>query len=437
MAAQPFQEAPNNQTCQFCKGHRASHYCDCVKPPALFCLDCSVKQHSDKFPRTIHRIIPIAALNQSPEEYQRKSEWLAQATAELRKNLDRIDQFSVEFAEMMQGCIDYCVHYRTWGLQQLQTEKEELQNAIESAIEEVTACVDQCLEPMSPLGQVVWKFPDEQLQMFISAVSVPELQTLCQSWAQYHIYRATPAAKQDVSVFAAINRVYMELYDVNTKQTTLHSLSSDLGNGRSYITLHSPTVMCLGGQPASSEVSIFHLPSVQLISLSPLLTARNGAGVAKTHSFVYVFGGDDAGNCSCEKYALKEGQWMALGSMTHPRQDFTPCTFRAIIYLPCPKTTPVIESFSPDTEMFTELRVTLPTQMQGFESVAFVSRGELCVLGNRRLGRWVIDWEKEFRLSATSKDCSSSQPPLIVGSLVLICNGWNVEKFSLENYSFR
>ena len=80
--------------------------------------------------------------------------------------------------------------------------------------------------------------------------------------------------------------------------------------------------------------------------------------------------------------------------------------------------------------------------MNGFASVSFVANGELCVLTRRKqLGRWRIESEGEFRLFQTERECWSSQPPLIVNSLVLIANNslgrpGVVEKFSLESYAF-
>lgn len=65
--------------------------------------------------------------------------------------------------------------------------------------------------------------------------------------------------------------------------------------------------------------------------------------------------------------------------MKYDRYGFTPCIFRNLIYLPCPWTTPVIETFTPQTETFSELSVCLPVQMQGW-SVAFVVEEELCIL---------------------------------------------------------
>ena len=74
------------------------------------------------------------------------------------------------------------------------------------------------------------------------------------------------------------------------------------------------------------------------------------------------------------------------------------------------------------------------------ESASFVvADGELCVLTlNRQMGRWKIESEGGFHLSATEKSCWSSQPPLVMGSLVLISISYSgeVQQFSLDSYTF-
>lgn len=439
MAAQPFQGASSNRTCQFCSVNEASHYCDCMQPPALFCLDCGGR-HNAKFPRVIHPAIPIVALSQSPEEYRCRSEALANAAAELRKNVERAEQFSVKFGEMMQQVVDYCVNYRSWGLQLLQTETEELRTWSEYAIEEANTCLDQGLQPASPLGHAVWTLPPEQLQVFTCAMNAPDIQTLCQSWAQYqnHLHSFSQPLQQENSFYAAVTRNSVELYNVSTQESTQHTISVDFGNGGSYIALDKQTLLCLGGNTMSTTVYTLDLSSLLLTSLPSLHISRCGAGVAKTPRFVFVFR-SAPGSVSCEKYALEGCEWVPLGNMKHGRYGFTPCTFHALIYLPSPKTTLIIESFSPETELFTELPVTLPIQMQGSPSVAFVASEELCVLtGNKQMGKWNIEVESEFRLSATERNCWSTQPPLILDSLVLIADAISgkVMKFNLETPSF-
>jgi hypothetical protein len=158
--------------------------------------------------------------------------------------------------------------------------------------------------------------------------------------------------------------------------------------------------------------------------------------------YVYVFGGwnyVDGFLKSCEKYKLQENQPLPLGDMQEHRCSFTPCVFRALIYLTSTHTTRKIETFSPETEAFKLLSLELPHEMIGFPSVSFVSNGELFVFnGKKQMGRLMIESERWFRLSHTYTKCRSSQPPLIVGTIAFIANNYyqRVEKFSLESFTF-
>ena len=125
------------------------------------------------------------ALSQNPEEYKRKYEALTQATAELRSNIERMDQCSREFEVMIQNCINCLTEYRSNWLQQLRIDREELALAIEAAIREVTNSLDQGIEPVSVLAQAIWTLPTEQLQVFSYTVSASDLPSLCQNWAYY------------------------------------------------------------------------------------------------------------------------------------------------------------------------------------------------------------------------------------------------------------
>ena len=92
--------ASSNKTCQVCQENDATHFCNCLDPPTLFCLDCSAR-HSAKFPRIIHQTIPMVVMQQNPEEYMHKYQTLNAAVAELRKNVERLDQFCREFEELI------------------------------------------------------------------------------------------------------------------------------------------------------------------------------------------------------------------------------------------------------------------------------------------------------------------------------------------------
>jgi len=413
------QGAEDMRVCEGCKMREAKHFCKCVNPPVFFCLSCS-GTHIGKSTRAVHYAIPIAALNQNLEEYMRKYEALAQGVAALRKNIEYIEQFSREFDEVMQQCVLYLGEYRAWWLDHLNTEKEQLYTLIEAAVEETTSCLDHGVRPVNGLARALWNFPPEDLQVVNYSVTPPDLRELCQTWTTYQnqVIRLYERVESQVprDYFAAVWEDKVELYDLHAQQSTYHSLPVNFGYGGSYIAINSGYLLCLGSYPPSTAVYELRLPSLQLTAQPPLSTSRAFAGVAKDTGFVYVFGGEDGSSArlkSCEKYELQDRQWLPLGSLQHGRSSFTPCTFRSLIYLPCPLTTPILETFDPATETFACLPVSIPPQ-RGHSSVAFVTNGELCVLNvGKQLERWRIELEDKFRLSAVDRECCSSQSPLL------------------------
>ena len=73
----------------------------------------------------------------------RKGEALAKAAAELRRNVERMEQCSSEFEAVIRNYINHLTECRTWWLQQLHTDKEKLALAVETAIQETTKCLGQ------------------------------------------------------------------------------------------------------------------------------------------------------------------------------------------------------------------------------------------------------------------------------------------------------
>lgn len=251
-----------------------------------------------------------------------------------------------------------------------------------------------------------------------------------------------PQESPAASLFASVWRNTVVLYDLQTLKSTKHTISEDFGRGGSYILTDKDTLYCLGRDPPSCLVFILDLPTLELSRVPPLNTARGGVGVANTADFMYAFGGSGWSNVlkSCEKYSWQDRRWKPMGDMKEPRYCFTPCSFRALIYLLCPNNTLRIETFCPETELFTVLPISLPPYMRKGYSVSFVVNGELCFLtGGMELGRWQIESGRDFSLFNTNKGCWSSQPPLIVNSLVFISNNANngkVELFNLSSYNF-
>lgn len=447
--------AQSSQTCELCKEHEVSHFCSCEDPPTLFCMYC-FHRHFAKTPQTLHHATRIAALGQNLPEYLRKSEAVEIRVAEIRKNLEHIDQCCDNFNVLIESCITYLTDYRSWWLELLHTEKEQLLNAIETALQEAYNCLDQGTNPVGALAQALWTLPPEELHVFSYSITPPDLQSVCQTLASYQnnlltlcerIKKPTEEARHrpaenSANLFAVVVAKTVIRYDWVTKQLYKGTLSVDFGWGGSFVMVDRHTLVCMGGDSPTTAVYGLHLPSLQLTSMPSHRTPRCTAAVATATHYVYVFGGrDNTDNDlkSCEKYDLQSKQWMAMRDMREKRCCFSTCSSRGLIYLPCPRLTLSIEVFNPDTELFTVLPVALPPKLKGNWSVSFISNEELFILTQQKqMGRLRINSEKKFRLSTTDRECGSTQPALIIDSLALIANGYNgkVEKFSLQTYAF-
>ena len=222
--------------------------------------------------------------------------------------------------------------------------------------------------------------------------------------------------------------------DFNTRKITKHHLPIEVYSG--YVQVDRTSVLIVG-----REVLILNLLTLHITPLSPLLTPRNGVGIAKVGDTVFAFAGYDDNNpmTVCEKSKVSPTHWTQLPSMHHARCSFTPCAFKALLYLASTATTGhrAVEIFSPVTETFTVLPVSLPPDLKlGYASVAFVANGELLLLTNKeQMARWKVG-EPHFSVSAINRRCCSFHPPLLVGTEVYIANGTNVEKWSLETGRF-
>ena len=177
-------EVQANKTCQVCFANQATHFCDCQDPPTLFCFDCSLL-HCGKNRAIIHHTIPIIALGRNIEEYQRKHKALLKAAAELRKNVERIDQCSREIEDLMKRCVNYLTEYGSWWVQYLSTEKDKLSAAIEAAVLETTHCLDQNTQPHSPLAWLLWTSLPQETQVITYSVTAPDLHSLLQTCISY------------------------------------------------------------------------------------------------------------------------------------------------------------------------------------------------------------------------------------------------------------
>ena len=280
--------------------------------------------------------------------------------AELRSNVDRMEQCFTEFGDMMQTCVDFMVDYRIWWLQKLQTDKEELALAIETAIQEVTHS-GPGVEPGSALGRAMWTFPTEELQVFKYTVSVPDLPTLCQNWASYdrdlkklcqlaeesaRPISVAPVQSEEAKMPPLANRVEalqptvqpqlalvtdscIKFFDFQKgvwKQQLPHHIQAN-GNSR-WVLLEDGSVFVCGGGLLSGVWSTAYVVGVCAEEVQSMQVGRSAHGVLAYNNQVYVFGGFNLNSCEIsEKYHLQLHTWTLLPSMQEARSHFNPCLF--------------------------------------------------------------------------------------------------------------
>lgn len=229
--------------------------------------------------------------------------------------------------------------------------------------------------------------------------------------------------------FAAIRERTMEVYDFNTHKATQHQLPTNVWSG--YIQVDRSTVLIVGLQVMTLDIF-----TLQITPQAPLPTHRGYVGLAKAGSTVFAFGGYHGGPRKvCDKNSVPLAGWNSLPPMHYARSHFTPCAFKALLYLTSTKARShrTVETFSPNTETFTVLSVSLPAELQlGCSSVAFVANEELFLLTHKmEMACWRIECEFHFRVSSTARNLYSSHPPLVVGTEVYIAVASKVEKWTL------
>lgn len=93
------------------------------------------------------------------------------------------------------------------------------------------------------------------------------------------------------SKLAAVFSNRVEIFYLDSQKTSRHTIPINFSSGVSYIELDRNSLLCLGGNPASQEVYSLDLTFFHLTSLPPLCSPREGAGLAQSATYTFVFGG--------------------------------------------------------------------------------------------------------------------------------------------------
>lgn len=211
------------------------------------------------------------------------------------------------------------------------------------------------------------------------------------------------------------------LYSLTTSSQESFQVASKLPSDAIFSHFTGNSVICLGGQPVSSEALVIILHVKQAVTgVSNMLEARFWPGVIRFGPFIYVFGGKDRSGTTMltsERFSALDGKWKQLPRMSYSRVAFSPCLFANLIYLPeaNSKRKP-FESFNPVTLQYQRIPIYM-TEPRFFGSVSFIISDTLCFISRSgRMGRWnvrEIEQGKQlgsFELRETNLALSSCTP---------------------------
>lgn len=144
-----------NQTCEICHVKPAAFCCYCRIPPVFLCHDHFASLHKNK-----DRLIPnselrISEVDQDTDKYDvylRSFSSLKKAEAELRRNVQLMDQFGLDFSVSVDNAIYQLIRYKFSVLGWLQTQKEQLSANAEDVIKESQSCSTEDTLPTSLLA---------------------------------------------------------------------------------------------------------------------------------------------------------------------------------------------------------------------------------------------------------------------------------------------
>lgn len=110
--------------------------------------------------------MPVAAIDQNPEDYLRKVNAVNQNKAALRRNVEVMRRFEEELTASVQTAINGLIGYLDTTMNLLRAEKTELAQAVEAAIEEAERCVIQNCCPNTPLAKAICTLTPIKLCLF-------------------------------------------------------------------------------------------------------------------------------------------------------------------------------------------------------------------------------------------------------------------------------
>ena len=210
------------------------------------------------------------------------------------------------------------------------------------------------------------------------------------------------------------------VYDSVSQEVRKQPLPVYFGGGVFCLDLTPTTLLCLGQYPASTEVYELDLTSFRLTLQSSLCIPKCSPGAIQWTTDIYLFGGRNGlmtVQSTCERMDMRTKQWsLVRNQMNYPRVYFTPCLCTSLIYLLSANEAACrcIETFDPQTQVFTLLPVTLPPELMYGNSISFIDRNRLYLITPKQIACSGLGTDLEFRIGPMTAGFGTYRHPRIL-----------------------
>lgn len=383
--------------CSECNQYIAVVFCTCDSKEVFICYDCMESHFLKKAGRT-HASYDLAALKdyKTPGYMERREERvvaLPKVRKQVSKSVKEVEKCIEEYCTKVDELVALLIKQKEETVELLLKKRWE----IEDSLREVE---DTLAEDQPNLKTVHGGFIREQLDSGWSHFSLFGYSVNMGNPQLSVTLNITMSASSELGKFPCIFGDKLRLYDLSDKHISEFSLPTSFTQGAVFCLLNNSSVLCLGGEPASTSVHLLDINTREITVMPDTRTPRSYPGVAKVDGNVFVFGSYHPSLASAEKLQLRAETWSDIRDMNEARSCFMPGVYRTDIYLLCLFEVAVrsLEVFNTESETYRDVPVQLPLIDECYVHTFFVGEELMIITSTAHIGRWKMQSSDPMRV---------------------------------------
>lgn len=350
-----------------------------------------MNSHFLKKARKTHASYDLAALKDYKtqgymERREKRVAALSKVQEQVSNDLKAVDNCIIEVLSKAEELITQITHKKEEIMRELQEKRREIEDSMREVMDSLARDKPKL---RSLYGELIREQLDNGCNSDFSLFQYSVDTENPQLRLTFDIKKPIP---QDQSEFPCISMDKLRLYDHKNKHIQEFSLQTSFTQGTVFCILSPISVLCIGGEPASSSVGLLDVSTREIEIWPGTYVRRAYPGVAKVGESVYVFGSYRPRLASAEKMQICTKTWSGIRDMSEARSCFMPGVHLTNIYLFClfEAAARGMEVFNTITECYHSVPMHFPFTEECYAHT-FIIRDELMVITSTAyIGKWKI-----------------------------------------------